>query len=128
MINYFIASDIEQRALDIINILQLTYLDVGRIHFIRSVGSKSRYVVARIYSLHKIWENAIGVKPSYCIEVISERFDKASLREQDETIIHELLHIPKSFGGGFKSHRKHVTKKNVIEFYNMYSYRKQSIN
>jgi predicted metallopeptidase len=32
--------------------------------------------------------------------------------EQTETIIHEIMHIPKNFGGGFRYH-DHVAAKSV---------------
>jgi predicted metallopeptidase len=47
------------------------------------------------------------------IEVISERYDKLSETEKEKTLIHELLHIPKGFTGGFRPHRGYVDKKTV---------------
>ena len=40
------------------------------------------------------------------------------MSEEDKikTIIHELMHIPHTFGGGFK-HHNFVTEKNVELFY-----------
>ncbi len=55
----------------------------------------------------------------YLIEVILEKFDKLSIEEQTKIIIHELMHIPKSFGGGFIHHNK-VHKKSVEEMYEKY--------
>jgi len=54
----------------------------------------------------------MGVKAFYVLEFIAERFDGLSDNEQAETIIHEMMHIPKNFGGGFR-HHDHVTAKNV---------------
>ncbi|MEM4261913.1 MAG: putative metallopeptidase, partial [Candidatus Diapherotrites archaeon] len=51
-------------------------------------------------------------KSFYVIELISENFDKQSENEKIETIVHELMHIPKTFGGGFR-HHDHVCNKNV---------------
>lgn len=58
-------------------------------------------------------------KGFYLIEVISEKFDKLNKEEQDKVIIHELMHIPKSFGGGFIHHNK-VHEKSVKEAYEQY--------
>ena len=58
-------------------------------------------------------------KGFYLIEVISEKFDKLSVDEQLKVIIHELMHIPKSFGGGFIHHNK-VHDISVDKVYNHY--------
>ena len=58
-------------------------------------------------------------KGFYLIEVISEKFDKLPDDEQLKVIIHELMHIPKSFGGGFIHHNK-VHDKSVDHIYNHY--------
>ena len=58
----------------------------------------------------------IGVKAHYGIEFLSGRFDKLSKEEQDKVIIHELMHIPKSFGGGFR-HHDYVCDKNINNFH-----------
>ena len=39
--------------------------------------------------------------------------------EKVKIIIHELMHIPKTFGGGFK-HHDFVTEKNVNVHYKLY--------
>ena len=62
---------------------------------------------------------ALRRKGFYVIEVISKRFDKMSERDQIKTLIHELMHIPKSFGGGFK-HHDYVCEENVEIEYQRY--------
>ena len=62
---------------------------------------------------------AVGIKAFYALEFLSERFDKLDKEEQVKVIIHELMHIPKTFGGGFK-HHNWVTEKNVNLIYKTY--------
>lgn len=57
------------------------------------------------------------MKSHYAIEVISERFDDLPAAEQEKVLIHELLHIPKSFGGGFRHHKDWVTKRRVDQLH-----------
>lgn len=64
-------------------------------------------------------QTALGVKAHYVIEVISEKFDKLSEEERTKTIIHELMHIPKSMGGGFRQH-DFVCRRNVDQMYRQY--------
>ena len=64
-------------------------------------------------------QKAIGVRAYYAIEFLVEQFDKLNKEDQVKTIVHELMHIPQSFGGGFR-HHDHVTEKNVEINYKMY--------
>lgn len=64
-------------------------------------------------------QTAIGIKAFYSLEFLHERFDKLSKEDQIKTIIHELMHIPNTFGGGFK-HHNFVTEKNVNLMYKTY--------
>lgn len=70
----------------------------------RGVGSTSR-AIARIWSLPRPWQLALKIQPQYIIEVIAERFDKLKESDQNRTLIHELMHIPKTFSGALVSHR-----------------------
>jgi predicted metallopeptidase len=90
----------------------LGHIDLEKVVCLRSYGSSARRVIARCHGMSKVLQIALGIKAFYVLEFISERFDRLSARDQDETIIHELMHIPKSFGGGFRFH-DHVTPRNV---------------
>ncbi len=118
MIRYEDAPDVEELAKHIADVLEMKHLDFSRIKFIRSFGSKSN-AIARCYGLERIWQKALNTKAHYIIEVLSEKFDRLNKEEQIKTIIHELLHIPKSFGGGLRGHN-FVTRRNVEKHYKIY--------
>jgi predicted metallopeptidase len=98
------APDIEREVVKLVRELEFDYLKIKRIFCFRSLGSKSR-ARARIWSLPRIWQQALGTEAGYCLEVISERFDKLTANEQRQVLIHELLHIPKNFSGSLLPHR-----------------------
>jgi len=104
MIKYFRAPDIEQRVRTITTGLELRHIDPQRVLCIRSRGSTARRTIARCHAMPRIMQSAFGMPAHYIIEVISEHFDKMPQDEQMKTLIHELLHIPVAFGGGFKFH------------------------
>ena len=114
-----IADDIMTRIYDIVKTLDHNHVKLSGVYAIKSYGSKSRGTLARCHALGKIWQLALGIKAVYIIEVISERFDKMSKEEQDKVLIHEIMHIPKSFGGGFK-HHDYVTDHEVEKVYKEY--------
>jgi predicted metallopeptidase len=62
-------------------------------------------------------QKALHEKPHYVIEILSERFDQLSQEDQTKILIHEILHIPHSFGGGFRSHKPFVTRATVQRMY-----------
>jgi predicted metallopeptidase len=123
MIEYSKAPDVEQTAKKIIETLQLNHIDPERVQFYRSTGSRSRGVQARIHGLGRIWFDALQLKPSYIIEVISERFDRLDEENKDKVIIHELMHIPAGFSGGFVPHKGRITNKKVEAMYLNYARR-----
>jgi len=119
-IKYHEALDIRERAEEIIRIMGWPHLDPEHIGFLRSTGSTARRTIARCHALGKAMQIAMGRKNGfYLIEVIAEKFDKLSLEKQDEVIIHELMHIPKAFGGGFIHHNV-VNERNVKRVYREY--------
>lgn len=84
--------------------LGYTHIDANRIHCIRSLDAKTR-AYARIWGMSKLFFEVVGMQPNYIIEVVAKRFDKLSEREKIKTLIHELMHIPKTFSGALLSHR-----------------------
>jgi predicted metallopeptidase len=117
-IKYQIAEDL-QKAVNEIAELLFPHVRVEDVVCMRSHGSTSRGTIARCHALGKAMQLALGRKGFYLIEVISERFDKMPEEERIKTLIHELMHIPKSFGGGFIHHNV-VHEKNVKMMYNKY--------
>ncbi|MGB9708060.1 MAG: putative metallopeptidase [Candidatus Pacearchaeota archaeon] len=119
-IYYQEAQDIKRKIELIIKVLELKHINPARVYCIRSYGSSSRGIIARCHSLPKIMQQVLAIEPAYIIEVISESFDKQKEEEQIKTLIHELLHIPKTFGGGFLHHNV-VTRAKIDKLYNKFS-------
>ena len=119
MIKYEPAPDILARLYDIAKHLDMGHVKFSGVYAVRSKGSQSRGTIARCHALSKIWQKSLGIKAVYIIEIIEERFGKMTREEQDKVLVHELMHIPLSFGGGFK-HHNYVTERNVEKFYNLY--------
>lgn len=105
--------DVDQLLSGIIEKLNFSHIPRNRVRCFRSHGSKTRYVVARLHSLPRIWQQALGLQAYYAVEVLAEKYDSLSTEEKEKILIHELLHIPKSFGGGFRHHRGWVTRRRV---------------
>jgi predicted metallopeptidase len=120
MIHYELAEDIGAELKEIIRKLDMTHIDESRVVCIRSRGSASRRTLARCHGLPRIMQLALDLKPHYVIEIISEQFDKLGKADQTKVLIHELMHIPHAFGGGFRSHRPYVTKKKVEKMYQQF--------
>lgn len=118
---YELAPDIDKLAWDIVGKVGLYHIKLKRVVFVRSRGSKARRTLARIHGLPKIMQLALGTKAVYAVELISENFDKLDEKEKVKTVIHELMHIPKCFGGGFRGHRNYVNRKTVDEVFKIYS-------
>ena len=117
MIQYGLAEDIDLRVKEIIRKLKMTHIDEARVICLRSKGSGSRRVIARCHGLSRIMQVALTQKPHYIIEILSERFDRLSREDQTKVLIHEILHIPHSFGGGFRVHKSYVTAAKVQKMY-----------
>ena len=116
-IKYELAPDL-QRTITELAVL-FPHVRLNDIICIRSFGSSSRGTIARCHALGKAMQLALNRKGFYVIEAISKRFDKLPEEEKTKTLIHELMHIPKSFGGGFR-HHDYVCNKNIEREYQRY--------
>lgn len=98
------SKDIDLRIGVLIENCKFGYIDNSRVFTYRSQGAKTR-AYARIWGLGRIFQQALRIPPAYVIEVISEKFDRLPEIQQDMILIHELLHIPKTFSGALVPHK-----------------------
>ena len=111
LMRYEPAPDLKRRLIEIVQLLNMNHIKLDRIECLRSFGSSSKRTIARCHTLGKLMQKAMQTKSFYAIEFL-ERFDKMNKIEQDKVIIHELMHVPKTFGGGFRQH-DFVCEKNI---------------
>ena len=102
--NYLPAPEIKQKIELLVQKLNFQHIKTSQIHCIRSFDAKTR-AYARIWGMSRLFTEVAGIPAQYIIEVIAKRFDKLPEREQIKTLIHELMHIPKTFSGALLSHR-----------------------
>ncbi len=119
-LRYEAAPDVEALARDIVEALGLDWIDLSRVAFVRSRGSRSQ-AYARIWGLPRVFQEAFGLNPLYVVEVIAERFDGLGAADRARVVIHELLHIPRSFSGGLRPHGRLVNGRVVEELYRRYA-------
>jgi len=112
---YLEAPDLQDRMVEIVQTLGLNHIDTNRVKCFRSKGTSTRRTLARCHTVGKLMQKAMQVQPHYAIEFL-EIFEKLPANEQDKVIIHELMHIPKTFGGGFRQH-DFVCEENVDVLY-----------
>lgn len=70
----------------------------------RVYGSRAN-AYARIWGLPQIFQQALRMKAHYVVEVLMPEFGGLSRAQQDQVLIHELLHIPSTFSGGLRPER-----------------------
>ncbi len=119
-ISYHRAPEMEEQAGKIVRVLGMDHIDLARVAFVRSRGTRSKRVLARCHALSRIFQSALGMEAHYIIEALSENFDRLSEEERLRTLIHELMHIPKSFAGGFRHHTPYVNRRTVDKAYREY--------
>jgi len=122
-LKYEYAPDLQEIAEEISRML-FPHIIMERVKCFRSYGSSARGTIARCHALGKLMQQTIGVKAYYALEFLSPKFERLKKEDQVKTIIHELMHIPNTFGGGFK-HHDWVTEKNVNLHYKTYITKKQ---
>lgn len=115
---YFPAPEIKKQVDAIASDLDFFHIVPQFVFCVRSKGSKAKRIIARIHGLSKIWQEVLNIPTAYTIEVISENYDKLSKEDKEKTLIHELLHIPGGFSGGFRPHKGYVERRTVELLYN----------
>lgn len=102
-VDWIKAPEILERVHTIAQKLDLYWIQTDKLYAIRSTGSSAK-AYARIWGMSRVWQIAAGLPAVYCIEVVSQYFDKLSKTEQDKVLLHELAHIPKNFSGALVAH------------------------
>ena len=115
---YIYAEDIQKIAEEISRFL-FPHIKTERMKCFRSYGSSSQGTIARCHTIGKLLQKAMNAESFYALEFISEKFDRLPEEEKIKTIIHELMHVPQTFGGGFR-HHDHVCERNINASYKKY--------
>ena len=126
-IRYYTASDVKQLTNEIVSRLAMKYIKANQVHCIRSRGSKATRTIARIHGLGKVWQLCLGIPAHYVIEVIAEQYDELCRAEKEKTIIHELLHIPGGFKGGFRHHKGWISDRKIERLHTQFQQRKAKL-
>jgi len=106
----------------IVGALDFTHVDPSRVFCVRGYGSSSE-AWARIWGLPVLWQQVLGIGPAYVVEIIEPEFSRLPEDEQDRILIHELLHIPRTFSGAIRPHRTptfRINRRTVERYYQRY--------
>ncbi|HXX40183.1 MAG TPA: putative metallopeptidase, partial [bacterium] len=110
------------RLVRIVAALGFRHVDPARVFCVRGYGSTSE-AWARIWGLPALWQQVLDIGPAYVVEIIEPEFDRLPESEQDRILIHELLHIPRTFSGAIRPHRTptfQITRRSVERYYQRY--------
>lgn len=116
------AGDLFTRLRRIVRVLDLDHVDIRRVRCVRVFGSRAN-ALARIWGLPPVFQGALELDPHYVIEFMVPVFDRLPREEQDRVIIHELLHIPRTFSGGIRPERSpslSINRRTVERYYRQY--------
>jgi predicted metallopeptidase len=120
------AIDVRKDLENILNHIDLPYINLDNIYCYRTTGSKTR-AFARTWSFPKIFQRALSIKPAYVIEVLSQHYDKLDADHKKKVLIHELLHIPKNFSGALLPHKTRSRNINSLANQLFKEYKKKSL-
>jgi predicted metallopeptidase len=119
-LKYVDARDVKKTVDELIQTLNFLHISPENVFCYRSYGSKSKRIIARIHGLGKIWQQALHHPTAYIIEVLSEQYDSLNKEKKEKTLIHELLHIPMGFSGGFRPHKGYITTSHIEQLYRIF--------
>ena len=106
----------------IVGALEFSHVDPSRVFCVRGYGSTSE-AWARIWGLPSLWQQVLEIGPAYVVEIIEPEFSRLPEDEQDRILIHELLHIPRTFSGAIRPHRTptfRINRRTVERYYQRY--------
>ena len=123
-----LAPDVEKKVQEIVGVLSYGHINEFRIICMRSKNATAS-AYARIWNLPDIWQKALNVGAFYIIEVLVQHYDKLPEEEKEKVLIHELLHIPKTFSGALRPHGGKVTinARTVGQLHKIYRERKKGL-
>lgn len=104
MVSFEKAPDVSKMIAGMVKRLKLDHIKIENLICLRSFGSKAR-AYARIWGLARVFQIGFGHKAGYVIEVLAQHYDRLGEEDKLKTLIHELLHIPKTFSGALLPHR-----------------------
>ncbi|MDD5651181.1 MAG: putative metallopeptidase [Candidatus Nanoarchaeia archaeon] len=100
MVEYIEEPELKERAIAIAKRLNLAHIDFDRVYFY-SYSCETR-TCAKITGFFKTLQLAYPhIRPFYVITFNNHNFLRENEQQQNQTILHELLHIPKTFSGEF---------------------------
>jgi len=106
MVTYTASHELKERAKLIADRFMLDHIDFNRIHCYRYKSNTN--TVAKIIGFFKTLQLVYPeIKPYYVIVFNDHNFLRQNKEEQDTTILHELLHIPKTFSGEYSKIAHH---------------------
>jgi predicted metallopeptidase len=116
------APDLHARLVDIAATLGFEHVQSAHVHCARVFGARAN-AWARIWGLPAIFQNVLDLPASYVVEFLCPAFDQLPEDEQDRVLIHELLHIPRTFSGSVRpeaSPNLRINRTTVNRYYRAY--------
>lgn len=123
------APDVEDKVKDILAVMsEYGHINEYRLFCMRSRNATAN-AYARIWNLPDIWQKALSVGTYYIIEVLSQHYDKLPEEEKEKVLIHELLHIPRTFSGALRPHggAVKINNRTVGQLHKIYKEKKKRL-